>query len=213
VITKTVTTTASCTSCSCDTWIRFQSTGGLRGPCVLHAAKSMEAIRVKQGTRLPLFPSILIKSACNISILPLLTDVNSCFDVLDGHESCPFANSGWRHIAKLQTSDEQQPTSYCRPLNMLSNPTTWQLGHVHVVDLFDTSSTAPALLTSHHLLVCLLRFLRNSARLRLVTTTCYVITRVTMTFSTSRRFGMASARTNGEVLTTTMTIFSATCTS
>jgi hypothetical protein len=88
-IDKTVTTTASCTSCSCVTWIRFQSTGGLRRPCVLHAAKSMEAIRVKQGTRLPLFfPSILIKSAGYISIL--LTDVNSCFDVLDRHESCPF---------------------------------------------------------------------------------------------------------------------------
>jgi hypothetical protein len=54
--------------------------------------------------------------------------------------------------------------------------------HVHVVDLFDTSSTAPALLTSHQHLFCLLRFLRNSAWLRLVSTSCYVITRVTMTF-------------------------------
>jgi hypothetical protein len=40
------------------------------------------------NTSSPFFPSILIKSAGYISIL--LTDVNSCFDVLDRHESCPF---------------------------------------------------------------------------------------------------------------------------
>jgi hypothetical protein len=113
------------------TWIRFQSSGGLRRPCGAACGKIKGSYTRETGDTSSLFSfHILIKLACNISILSLLTDVNSCFDVLDGHESCPLASSGWWHAktfacaAKLQTqtSNNRLPTAARQPCSATRLP-------------------------------------------------------------------------------------------